>query len=121
MRFHNLLDTLFDTPMAADNVSLTMNPEERNHHLVDLFEQKEEQAYLDRERLEEVRCMASREISYQHVKTSTHAHDFENRHAHGSYKNPFTNNPFCANNGNKMPLRSPRIHVGICPLPPRPS
>lgn len=60
--------------------------------------------------------MTTREMSYQHVETRTHAHDFENRHDHGSY-----NNPFDGNNGKKMPSRSPIIHIETCPSPPRPS
>lgn len=120
-RFDNFFDTPFDTPRATNNVSLTMNPEERNCHLEDLFAQKEEQAQLDRERIEEDRNIGAREISYPHAKTSSRRHDFENRHAHGDYKKPFMNNPSCGNNGNNTPPRSSRTHIKGCPSPPRPS
>ena len=38
--FDNIFDTLFDTPRATDKISVTMNLEERNHYLEDLFAQK---------------------------------------------------------------------------------
>ena len=59
-----------------DNVSLTMNPEERNHHPEVFFVLREKQDRLDKQRLEEARCMFVGGMSHPQIETSSHTHDF---------------------------------------------
>lgn len=102
----------FDTPRAEENVSFTMHLEERKCHL-------EEQACQKKERLQEAIHMASRERSYHQDEANAHAHNVENSHAHGYYRNPFNNNSLGGNYGNNMPPKSPRTNTRACLSPPR--
>ena len=97
-----------------DNFSFTMNLEERNHHLEDIFALGEEQASMDREILEESRAIASREMSHPHIKSSNHTHKFENIHVHANNIKPFMKNSPCGNNRNNSLPKSPRINVLRC-------
>ena len=61
--FNNMF-SLFKTPNNTNNVSLTMDEQERYHHLEEDFSYRDEKAHLDREnnreRLENVRHMENK-------------------------------------------------------------
>ena len=86
----------FKIPKSTDSVSLTMTNQKRYHHLQEHFNQRDNQAHLDKEHNKDImdaaRHMASRDMSHNQPKTSGYEH------------RPFTS----GNHGNNMPPSSPR-------------
>ena len=71
----------------------------------------EEKAHETQKTLDAIYAM---ERENEHVDT-------DNQPRYEGHKGTCPHNPFGRNNGNHMPLRTPKVAMGTCPSPPKPS